>query len=654
MLYQLYSEGNLTGEPIDPMAATEPNLEVGEQLYLDGVLIDYPVTTFDLRPAKDVAIDDLGFGAVRVVWPELQTSGTLVIQLEDIPADALPAIESLLLQQKPRRWLSYRGRKYQVDRIDYSYQRDARRLEDYYVLTLELGVYRPYKSLPPIPGTRIWPIMHIKRFNAEVDDVLLGVGYVYPLMGIVHTGGLGIWNTETGKRYSLSLDVQKFLAFGKQYGLDVEDSRYVFLFVNQQGKLSVAYFSNNRFEDTVYTTTYSPGPYAVINGDVALFDDAAGNQVYAYQFSTNTVSVHASGVRLNKFSKPRYLATSQAPGAVYPTDANTLWAAELSDDRMLVAKSDGLYIYEVTKENVVSGTTSGSGYLLGNVIETVESGVAIEEAGIFGAPPLVEGYWYISTPTQQTVKWLPKNYLKASSSFESDLFGWTTQNNGQIDRVHIPGLDLPGGGNYVMKVTADPASSWSGAVNRDVAGEYTPLEKGQVYTFIARIYVPSGVTLGGKWEFHRQVRGRDTTVHGYDILAGDYVWDDSIPRDTWVTKWIVIQVHDASYTWLTEPRGILFVVSQASSGAGGYVYVDAVEIRKGDWSSSLSVFGTTAGTDADGDGWTESTELLYNNKIVSTLSDRAVQWGNLRGIASDGLAYFPYNDRLIFRVEPLL
>jgi hypothetical protein len=87
----------------------------------------------------------------------------------------------------------------------------------------------------------------------------------------------------------------------------------------------------------------------------------------------------------------------------------------------------------------------------------------------------------------------------------------------------------------------------------------------------------------------------------------------------------------------------------------GYWYTRAPQTRSLRWYPVGSVPSwSNYRTDSDGDGWTDTQEVLRYGHIFHQSAAYPVYWSNLRGFASDGFAYFPYTDKLVFRVEILL
>lgn len=59
-------------------------------------------------------------------------------------------------------------------------------------------------------------------------------------------------------------------------------------------------------------------------------------------------------------------------------------------------------------------------------------------------------------------------------------------------------------------------------------------------------------------------------------------------------------------------------------------------------------------SDSDEDGVLEAPVESTFAQVVSVYSDTPVLWGNLRGVATDGFAYYPYTNQHVFRVAPLV
>jgi len=148
-------------------------------------------------------------------------------------------------------------------------------------------------------------------------------------------------------------------------------------------------------------------------------------------------------------------------------------------------------------------------------------------------------------------------------------------------------------GNYGLKVKED-TGNYAGAIQR-----LKVLIKGStVYTYSAYIYIPSGVALTGNWELHRQAYPKEcqprtpggaVTCHHYNIIAGDYTWENSVARDQWIRKYITIAVDadvDTFIGWLGT-----------SAEGTGTVYFDDVQLEEdnevSDFSDNTYIVGYT-------------------------------------------------------------
>lgn len=151
--------------------------------------------------------------------------------------------------------------------------------------------------------------------------------------------------------------------------------------------------------------------------------------------------------------------------------------------------------------------------------------------------------------------------------FEKGMTGWTTQNSpDETTTVN----SIKRSGDAALKVRVDTSKSWSGVITE---GSYLIKVKPNTrYLVEVYVYVPSSVTLTGKWEFHRHVYDAagcgDGTCHHYNFIDGDMVFDNSIKKDRWVRKWVIIE------TWSDAQTFRAFFVTHGSGGSGTVYWDD--------------------------------------------------------------------------------
>ena len=93
----------------------------------------------------------------------------------------------------------------------------------------------------------------------------------------------------------------------------------------------------------------------------------------------------------------------------------------------------------------------------------------------------------------------------------------------------------------------------------------------------------SGNLICGYWELHRHAYNADrSNPHSYTIIGGDYTWDNNVPRDQWIRKYITIK---------TEPdvvSGRVFIITLGDPGSTGEVYIDGIQVEAGDTATLFS------------------------------------------------------------------
>jgi hypothetical protein len=411
--------GNLTGTNIT-LAPTEPNLEVGDELFIDNIYIPYPVTKFDYRPINDITEDDVGFGAIRVAWPELQGSGQISFRLEDVPADALSDLEALFNKPKSKRWLSWRGRRYRADGFEFSYEPD-KDVIGLYNFTVECTVQRPYRALPPVPGTSIWPIFQLKNIGAGVNDEILNVFVTWPYMVIFYTSGVAIWHMKNGVKVVHNSPVQYGLGIWQsQPAIGQNKPEYLIAFADLSGKLVVLWFDGDQFFRSPTVTNLTVGRTAYYDGQQLLIDTPSG--VWAFNPILQVLSSFDTSLRLNPAYSPLFLSSTSKPNAVYDA-SDVLMAWPVYDDKIICVKNDGFYLYKATynEDNSIEIDTQ---------LKVLENDITIANYGFFGSIGFPTGYWYSKPPVIQTVTIGTETYqiknrnAKIVSSFSNRPVSW--------------------------------------------------------------------------------------------------------------------------------------------------------------------------------------------------------------------------------------
>ena len=156
--------------------------------------------------------------------------------------------------------------------------------------------------------------------------------------------------------------------------------------------------------------------------------------------------------------------------------------------------------------------------------------------------------------------------LKASQDWSDGMSGW-------YSRWASAGVapDHPRSGDHALLVSVPSPKRWAGVITS--WSNLVQLKPNTVYIAEVYVYVPGSVKLQGKWEFHRHVydilkRCSKKTCHHYTILEGDYRFDDSIPRDRWVRKWIKFK------TWSDAGWFRAFFVTSYPYGSGTVYWDD--------------------------------------------------------------------------------
>ncbi|QKE11344.1 hypothetical protein phiFa_73 [Thermus phage phiFa] len=404
----------------DEQAIVEPYLDAPFELWIDEYRLPYPVTEWSFTPSDDVVVDDVGYGPVRVAWPELQASGTLTLVVEDIPATDIANLRTLLLRPKSKRWLAFRGRRYQADEFEFSEKPDKTRFGEFYTVRITANVYRPYVGLPPVPGTRIWPILSVRRMHGSVYARIKRVFVVYPKMFVVHTEGVFVVDLETGESAFKEAQLLDGLDATYWYTDSQKLRRYAVAVLDQDSTPTVFFLQENSFTSRVLrpSVTASRGRFF---GKKLLLQ--VGQDIQYLDIDKAELNTYVQNATVNLAGTPILLSSTALDNAVYPADDTTLWAVPAGIDRVLVAKTTGLYIYEAVP--------TGMSYQLTSVMKTlVEDTIA--NAGYFGKPGFLEGYWYTRVPQTQTMPWYPVGKVPAWSNYATDSDG-----DGYTDNVEV-------------------------------------------------------------------------------------------------------------------------------------------------------------------------------------------------------------------------
>jgi len=156
--------------------------------------------------------------------------------------------------------------------------------------------------------------------------------------------------------------------------------------------------------------------------------------------------------------------------------------------------------------------------------------------------------------------------LKASEDWSDGMSGW-------YSRWASAGVapDHSRSGDRALVVSVPSPRRWAGVIAS--WSNLVRLKPNTVYIAEVYVYVPKNVKIVGKWEFHRHVydnlkRCSKKTCHHYTILEGDYRFDDSIPRDRWVRKWIKFK------TWSDAGWFRAFFVTSHPYGSGTVYWDD--------------------------------------------------------------------------------
>ena len=648
----LFREGSLALDgSVDPR--TSPDLNPGEELRIDGNHVPYPVTRFDFRPNEDVSTIDTGHGIVRIAWDELENSGTLDLTVDDVPAHELDSFLSLLLESKAYRWLSFRGRRYRVSGFTPSYQ--PHEDTEHYTVDIQCVAYRPHKSLPPVPGTEIFPLVDVRRKGGKsVHDRILHVAGIESWLALFLTSGVTAFDTETGTSYTVeeSIDAAGLVAF-------YDDTAYVCY--GSGGKTVLRSFSpskgftaNRRVIDVPFSLDTH-----TLQSDTLYFVD--GGQLKALTFSQSavkTVNGAPTGLRINPIGDPAYLhhASSSMGGTrwgstFYNCPADVKGAVMSGTDRAIVFKQDGAYLYRATITEL--GAELGAPILDGDGNPTrLDAITDLDRFGIFGSPGLPEGYWMVGKERQELEPYMPAGAdaspTEAFLNNESDFY---TSNM-------LAGF-YPG---EWLAFEADPYS-----VYIDLAWSLDP------YTYSGINSDDPSTATEGPSLAHVQTEPYVIRV-SEPVVATRFWYEATVPEGGYVKAYA--KVGDAPW----QECGVQLVTEH---GAGGYpLYEGALPLEPGRsyqgqsltmrfelftpdvkgehthvrylaWTISTSR-GQGLLVDTDDDGVLEAPITRREALLRSSYADGAVAWENLRGVHYNGYTYFAYTDQHVYQVFPLI
>lgn len=345
--------------------------------------------------------DDVGFGAIRIAWPELQGSGQLSLRLEDVPATDLDNLEALLNAPKPKRWLSWRGRRYRADGFEFSYEPDPE-VPGLYAFSVECTVQRPYRALPPVPGTDVWPILHLKNIGGGVHDRILHVAVHWPYMAVFHTAGVALWNMDSGTKVVHAETVQNGLGLWQsQPKLGQLPPEYLIAFVDEQGRLVVLWFDGEGFFRSPSRTALSVGRHAHYDGRQLFVDTPNG--LWAFDPNLQQLNSYDGNLRLNPSTSPLFLSEVPKPNAAYPLSSSTRMVWPVGKDKALCVEDGGIYLHKATHKD-------DAALEINERIRALVDGVTIENAGVFGSVGFPSGYWYAEPVVTETVTSSAGNY----------------------------------------------------------------------------------------------------------------------------------------------------------------------------------------------------------------------------------------------------
>ena len=586
----------------------EPDLLPGNQLRIDGVPVPYEVGSFSFQPNEDVSSIDTGFGVVSVAWPELESSGVLSFSLEDVPKAGVPALLSLLTETRRYRWLSFRGRRYRVSGFTPDYAPDEHTRT--YSFNISCTAYRPHKSLPPVPGTEVYAVADVRRYGGvRHDDEILHVGGLETEFVIFTTGGLCLWNQFSGHRALLKTDIDAAGSVSYYEG-------YLYVAYGSAGQTvlrrvrrSGGFLPDNLTLDV----PYRPDTHT-LQGDTLYFTQSGVLKKLPFtQGRVADVPDAPPGIRVNRLQNPLFLydKNTNFGNTVSYVPADILGVGMSGEERALVFKADGLYLYRAHLDNKrvelsvpVTNSTGQS--------TKVASAKDVQRFGLFGNPAMPEGYWLVDKD------------VTALEPFEP------TQ-----ESVEQP---------YYIATGAHLAESATGAV---IDGEEAAID--YAHGHVAAVFQTGKIPLDGLGA----------------IYGARLAWGATLPAGSFII--LSAQIDDGplnvvyrSDTDLDGPRFSAALTLPATGG--GYtvsLHVQLVgtasqaPVRFGPLGLLVQT-GAAQFSDSDGDGYVEAPLTHKHAQLQSVYSDDVVVWGNLRGIYYSGFGYYPYTDKHLYQVFPLI
>jgi hypothetical protein len=368
---------------------------------VDGVLLDYDLVQWDFQPNKDIHSENTGYGTVRIAWPELESSGSISFTLDFVPRDQLSQVLGLLLEVRPQRWLSYRGRRYRTSGFTPTY-RPLKETPEFYRIEVTCSVYRPHKSLPPVPGTEIYPIADVRRYGGHASsDRILWVGGVQELLVVATTSGFTVWNPATGARFSHTAWVQAagLVSWGDDEG---------YLAWGYQGQTYLKTFTRTGFRDgqVVVPAPFSLGTHRLQSDTLTFVQGGVLHRIGVHNATVEPVPEAEVGLRANPAGSPAWMtsnpSTDPAVLSRVPTDA--LGAFISGSNRVLVFRPSGVYLHLL------------QGMEVGAEVTLLDAAENLTRFGVFGSAGLPEGYWLKDSDV-----WVSEPYVPVTDPYGQHL-----------------------------------------------------------------------------------------------------------------------------------------------------------------------------------------------------------------------------------------
>lgn len=391
-------------------ARPEPNLTAPDLLYIDGVLLDYDLVQWDFQPNKDIYVEDTGFGTVRIAWPELESSGVLSFTLDMVPQAELESVLGTLLEVRQQRWLSYRGRRYRVVGFTLTY-RPLPSTPEYYSIDVTCAAYRPHKSLPPVPGTEIYPVADVRRYGGlSTDDRILWVGGFKGWVLVMTTASLTAWNPTTGARHThfTPVDVGGLCSWA-------DGVAYVCWGYEGRTYLKSLTLEGFRPGQVVVDVPFSLQTHRLQSDTLSFVEAGVLKQVNFYQQSVSVVMGAEANLRVNPLGAPAFFTS--APSTTQPftfanVPADTLGVFASGEERALVFRPSGVYLHAL------------AGQVVGAQLRQMDATDNLQRFGVFGAPGYPEGYWLKEADTVVMEPYVPVGTEYAQGLSDSNGDGW--------------------------------------------------------------------------------------------------------------------------------------------------------------------------------------------------------------------------------------